>query len=336
MPYAPGITYDTQSLGSGIASAGESFAQGIREYAQNKKLDSTVTGQIEGYLNQASQSGGKGLSPGTQKLAEKLSQGKATLNDKLTLLGSLQTDNQLRTEAQQQQIRAVQLQQAQAAAQADAQARARLQQLSQYLNGAGSGVLKPQAQTALAAQANNPMMASAAKAYAATGDVPRADTLLANESREQIADLKAQHALEIFQLKQEHSGGYETPEAAVKAAKSIGANSVTVQQNSAGRWLANASFTDPSKASKMNQKDLQRSISLRAKMSQLTNIIAQMEAGSTNYPMSTKLPALEKELQTLQAEFDKLTEDDAPAPVAPSAPEVGGFTVRKSIPPLAK
>lgn len=184
MPYAPGISYDTQSIASGINSAGQSLQEGIKAYAQNKRLDATATGQIEAYLKQASQTGGVQLSPNSQKLAEKLTQGKATLNDKLTLLGSLQTEGQLKTEEQQRKTREAQMQQEQQktqqmqlAAMADAQARAKLGQLSQYMGGVGTGVLNPQAQQRLQAQAANPVSADAAQIYGATQQVPSPEVL---------------------------------------------------------------------------------------------------------------------------------------------------------------
>lgn len=337
MPYAPGISYDTQSFGNSLGNLGQNIQQGLKDYTQNKRLDATATGQIEAYLQQASQSGGVQLTPTSQKLAEKLTQGKATLNDKLTLLGTLQTEGKLREDEQQRQQREAatklqmeQLKQAQVAGAADIEARNRLTQLNQYMGGAGRGVLAPQAQSRLQGMANDPMMANAAKVYAATGDVPKADTMLNIDSREQIAALRAQHAMELFNLKQEHAGGYSTQKEAVDAAKTAGAKSVTVQQNSQGRWLASATFDDGSKALKMDQGDLQRSIGLRARMGQLSNVITQIKAGNISYAGSAgKLPQLEAELKTMQAEFDKLTEKHLPTPKPQDAPEVGGFIVRE-------
>lgn len=338
MPYAPGISYDTSSVANGLLGATQQLQEGFKQYQMNKAKSSAAQSVVTGLL-QSNPELMQGADEKTAKLLEKFKSGNTGLDDNIFLAGWATTTQKGWEAKQQMQARQLamqgeqqKMQQMQTAAAADNAARSRLTQLSQYMDGVGGGVLKPEAQARLAAQAKNPMMASAAQAYAATGDVPRADTLLANESREEIASLRAQHALELFNLKQEHAGGYDTADAALTAAKKSGAEKVTVQQTSNGRWLANATFGSTGGA-KMDQRDLQRSISLRTRISQLTNIIGQMRAGSTNYPMAGKLPALENELKTLQSEFDKLTEKTAPAPAAPTAPEVGGFIIRKSIPP---
>lgn len=100
-----------QLLAQGYAGMGDNLAQGIQQYVQNKRLDATTTGQIEGLMQNGIQQGtSKNWSPTTQKLAQKLSQGSATLNEKMTLLGSLQTDNalqgqNLQRQQQQQELR---------------------------------------------------------------------------------------------------------------------------------------------------------------------------------------------------------------------------------------
>ncbi len=338
MPYAPGISYDTSSVANGLLGATQQLQEGFKQYQMNTAKSKAAQGVVTGLL-QSNPELMQGADEKTAKLLEKFKAGNTGLDDNLFLAGWATTTQKGWEMKQQMQARQLAMQaeeqkmkQMQTAGEADTQARMRLSQLSQYMGGAGKGVLKPEAQAALAAQSKNPMMASAAQAYAATGDVPRADTLLNAQSREEIASIRAQHALELFQLKQEHAGGYDTADAAIAAAKKAGADKVSVQQTAAGRWLANATITSPNDT-KMNQKDLQRSISLRTQIGQLNNIITQMKAGSTNYPMGTKLPALQAELQTLQAEFNKLTEKNTEKPETPTATEVGGFTVRKVIPP---
>ena len=46
MPYAPGISYDTQSLSRGIASGGDELAKGIREMQANRLMASQGMAQF--------------------------------------------------------------------------------------------------------------------------------------------------------------------------------------------------------------------------------------------------------------------------------------------------
>lgn len=50
MPYQPGISYDTQSLGQGIQQAGQNIATGIREMQANKLMATQAIGRFEGAL----------------------------------------------------------------------------------------------------------------------------------------------------------------------------------------------------------------------------------------------------------------------------------------------
>lgn len=162
-----------QYLSQGLRDASQSIGEGLQQYAKNKQADAIATGQIEAYLKQA-MSSGTPLSDGTQKLADRFTSGKAGLNDKMSLLGSLQTDTTLKQQQlamqqqqaqidaakQQQQLGAIQLggaQQAQnqalttgaqqnqlgavqlAQAQNQQQKLAQLSQIGQYANSGGAG-----------------------------------------------------------------------------------------------------------------------------------------------------------------------------------------------------
>lgn len=196
-----------QYISQGIAQAGQGLTEGLQQYAKNKQADAIATGQIEAYLKQAA-AGGTPLSDGTQKLADKFTAGKAALNDKMSLLGSLQTDSALKTlsqqqqlsaqqiasGAQQQQIGAQQLQQQTIAtqnAQRQQAALQRLSQMGQLAQGVGGGVLSPQVQAGQQAALQDPTTNMMARYANATGTLPPAALLSQYVQRQQAAEQPA-------------------------------------------------------------------------------------------------------------------------------------------------
>ena len=83
----------------------QNLIQGIQQYQRVKKSDRIISGQIDAMLPSFLNGGVQQLSPDGQKLAQKLSQGSATLRDKMQLYGEMNT-------AMSQQQENIKLQQA--------------------------------------------------------------------------------------------------------------------------------------------------------------------------------------------------------------------------------
>lgn len=201
MPYDQTTPYQgAQFISQGLNQASQSIGEGLQQYAKNKQADALASGQIEAYLKQAA-AGGVPLSDGTQKLAERFTSGKAGLNDKMSLLGSLQTDAALKTQSQQQQLQAQQLaqgqqqQQMQAIALQNAQrqqsALSRLSQMGQLANGVGGGVLQPGVQDGQRAALQDPTTNMMARYANATGALPPAALISQYVTRQQNVEKPA-------------------------------------------------------------------------------------------------------------------------------------------------
>jgi len=78
-------------LMQGMSQASQGLAGGVQQYLQMKQQDAAATGQIEALLQQQGQQGIASLSPDGQNLANKFLTGKATIKDKLQLLGEANT-----------------------------------------------------------------------------------------------------------------------------------------------------------------------------------------------------------------------------------------------------
>ncbi len=135
MPYAPGITYDTTSLANGIAGAGQSVAQGIREYSINQAKDKEAEGIVAGLL-QSNPDILQGADPKTAKLLEKFKNGDTGLKDNIFLAGWAQMTQKGLEKKQEMEAQSMQLQQMKAQAAQQAAARQFLSQAAQAQGGA--------------------------------------------------------------------------------------------------------------------------------------------------------------------------------------------------------
>ena len=90
-------------MGEPLLQGFENLAQGVQQYNQIKQQERVVSGQLDAMLQQGGMSGLTSLSQNGQKLAQKFLGGKATVNDKMQLLGEAQSSIALRQQSMQMQ-----------------------------------------------------------------------------------------------------------------------------------------------------------------------------------------------------------------------------------------
>ncbi len=171
MPYAPGISYDTTSLANGIAGAGQSLAQGYREYVMNQGKDKVAQGELTGLL-QSNPEILKDADPEIQKKLEKFKMGETGLKDNIFLLGWAQMTQKGQAEHQQLEAQKLALQQAQQQAAQQAAARQFLSQAAQAQGGA-TGPLNNEAYK----QFTSPLAQDAVALSKFSGGLPSQDVL---------------------------------------------------------------------------------------------------------------------------------------------------------------
>lgn len=113
MPDNPYSSYfGGQLLMQGMSNFGQSIGQGVQGYLENKQKDALAQGQIEPYLPSlmASQ---ETLSPEMSKMVDRFMNHKASLADKMALVGNIQTMQVKKQQDAENQARVLQYQTAQ-------------------------------------------------------------------------------------------------------------------------------------------------------------------------------------------------------------------------------
>ena len=123
--------------GDALLQGSQNLAQGLNSYGQMLQTDAAATGQINAFLQQAQANpqAFASLSPNAQGLLQKQMSGKATMNDRISLLGEMAAGQQI--QSQQTQL-ALQRQQAQAAYLQNQMAQRRMDYLNQIMSNGGS------------------------------------------------------------------------------------------------------------------------------------------------------------------------------------------------------
>jgi hypothetical protein len=123
--------------GDALLQGSQNLAQGLNNYGQMLQTDAAATGQINAFLQQAQANpqAFASLSPNAQTLLQKQVSGKATMNDRISLLGEMTAGQQIQ---QQQTAMALQQQQAQAQALQNQMMQRRMQYLQQLMGNGGS------------------------------------------------------------------------------------------------------------------------------------------------------------------------------------------------------
>ncbi len=173
MPYQPNQQYDTQSLGNGIANAGQNLAQGFQQYQVNQAKDKVAQGELAGLL-QSNPDILKGADPDVAKKLEKFKNGETGLKDNIFLLGwanmtqkGMEQKQQLNAQALANQAQQMKIQEF---IQNKAEEDAMKAKLGQMNAGIGNGVYSAKTQ-------DNPVSKYAASLFGATGKVPSNDVL---------------------------------------------------------------------------------------------------------------------------------------------------------------
>lgn len=281
MPYQPGVQDVSGQLRAagkvarteGVASG---FSGGFQSYQQNKLRNQILQGENEGLLKAFMEDpDAKKYAPeGIDKFLMKVEKGGGLgLDDNIKLNGmlnsTLKTRGVIAEQKQQQQQMAMQAKQMEMEqaklAQFNEERKKQLEleaKLRQFVDlGKDPGKFTPDQRARMNTEAygvpdpmmveatengeppgGNAMLRRAIDAFSATGQIPRAETLINDDTRQQIQQMRDASAAEIAELKAQQAGGYATMDEAIAAAKAAGATNFNTQQNAAGRVLLNASI----------------------------------------------------------------------------------------------